>query len=100
MVILPSSVPQGCVGGGEVINFPPRLTFKNHVRSTQNIVRKISNLVSIASFPYQRKEKNRLLSCSGDKGKRFPKYRYVGQSRLTHVVVVVFPVRFIEVVTV
>lgn len=65
-----------------------------------NFVEKKINLVSIAPFHYERKAKKRLLNCFEDKGEKFPKYRYVGQSRSTHVVVIVFPVSFIDVVTI
>ena len=56
IVILPSGVSRGSASGGEVLNFPTCSTFKYRVRS-QNIVRKISNLVFIAPFQYEGKEK-------------------------------------------
>ena len=56
-IILPSGVSRGSASGGEVLNFPTCPTFKYRIRSSQNIVRKISNLVSIAPFQYEGKEK-------------------------------------------
>ena len=78
--------------------------------NSSQILRTASDLLKIlskkfpSSFPshflhYEKREKKKLLNCFEGKGEKFPKYRYVSQSRSTHVVVIVFPVRFIDVVT-
>ena len=92
-----------CRGGrpGERgVKLPNPSTFKNRIRSTQNIAGKVSNIVSVSPIHYGRKDKKRLLNCSGEKGEEFSKYHYVGQLESTHVVVIVFPVTFINIVTV
>ena len=97
--------PQWCASRvyewGRVVKLP----------SPSQILRTASDLLKILSkkfpssfpshrFDYEKKEKKKLLNCFEDKGEKFPKYHYVSQSRSTHVVVTVFPVRFIDVVTV
>ena len=68
--------PQWCVTRvckwGEVLNFPTCPTFKYRIRSSQNIVRKISNLVSIAPFQYEGKEKEVVKLLLGQGWKVFP----------------------------
>ena len=72
------------------------------------ILRNVSDLLKILSqkfpisfpthiFHYKRKDKNRLLNCFEGNDETFTKYHYVSQWRSTHVVVIVFPVRFIKV---
>ena len=74
------------------------------------ILRTVSDLLKILSknfhprfhltFFTEKKEKKKLLNCFEGKGEKFPKYHYVSQSRSTHVVVIVIPVRFIDVLIV
>ena len=69
IVILPSGVPRGC-GWGRVITLPNL----SHVRYTQNIVGKVSNLVSITPISLWEEREKEVLNCFDDKSEKFSKY--------------------------
>ena len=69
IVILPSGVPRGC-GWGRVITLPN----PSHVRYTQNIVGKVSNLVSITPISLWEEREKEVLNCFDDKSEKFSKY--------------------------
>ena len=96
--------PQWCAsrmyGWGRIVKLPnPSQILKTASDLLKILPKKFPSLFSSHLFHYEKKEKKKLLNCFEGKGQKFSKYHYVSQSRSTHVVVIVFPVSFIDVVT-